>query len=246
MAQLEDNQSFDNDDDSKSMNSNQSAQSAPSKHSKVKKNGPAQHLAVIDHDKPLPSSGDELALTDDASVNSYNSDTSRKQKRKKLPSADGAYQKLAKQERREFRLAFRLFDKDDDGQISVLELKEVFEGLNYHFTTDQLISMLKGIDDNSDGKVDIDEFVHCMKGDAFSDISNMRPYVEELKEAFEIFDKDGDGQITPQELSATMIALGEKLTDQDILSMINEADADGDGNIDFDGLYIFLYICARI
>lgn len=33
-----------------------------------------------------------------------------------------------------------------------------------------------------------------------------------------------------------MKALGESLSEQDIMVMIQEADADGDGNIDFDGL----------
>eukprot|EP00483_Globobulimina_turgida_P009798 UN09817 len=131
-------------------------------------------------------------------------------------------------------MAFRLFDKDDDGQISVYELKKVFDGLNYHFTETQLVNMLKSIDDNGDGKVDIDEFVCVMKGSVYSETSNTRAYVDELREAFEVFDKDGDGQITPQELAAIMKALGESLNEQDILTMIQEADADGDGNIDFE------------
>merc|ERR1712087_1018687 len=153
---------------------------------------------------------------------------------RKVVPAQGAYSQLSKQERREFRTAFRLFDKDDDGQISVKELQTVFEGLNYHFTESQLVTMLKSIDDNGDGKVDIDEFVAVMKGSAYSEPSNTRTYVEELREAFEVFDKDGDGQITPQELAAIMRALGENLNEDDILTMIQEADADGDGNIDFE------------
>merc|ERR1719420_1125690 len=92
--------------------------------------------------------------------------------------------------------------------------------------------MLKSIDDNGDGKVDIDEFVAVMKGSVYA--SNTRTYLEELREAFEVFDKDGDGQITPQELAAIMRALGENLNENDILTMIQEADADGDGNIDFE------------
>ena len=54
----------------------------------------------------------------------------------------------------------------------------------------------------------------------------------------------GDGQITPQELAAVMKALGESLTEQDIMVMIQEADADGDGNIDFDGLFVDV-LCDR-
>ena len=191
------------DDDNKSVNSEYSASSAPQ--NRKMRSAPQsgnKHLNVVDLGKPLPSSGDESNIesqidnSDNVSVNSYASDNSRRTRRKKkAPLAEGAYSKLSKQERREFRTAFRLFDKDDDGQISVQELKQVFEGLNFHFTEMQLVNMLKSIDDNGDGRVDIDEFVCVMKGSAYSDPSNSRTYVEELKEAFEVFDKDGMNSI---------------------------------------------------
>ena len=53
----------------------------------------------------------------------------------------------------------------------------------------------------------------------------------------------GDGQITPQELAAVMRALGEEITEKDIMVMIQEADKDGDGNIDFEGMLFFLCVC---
>ena len=89
-----------------------------------------KHLVVQQNSIPLPSSGDEGSqpeLNSDTSVSySYNSDFDPKHRKKKRKSpAEGAYAALSKQERREFRMAFRLFDKDDDGQISVMELKQV-------------------------------------------------------------------------------------------------------------------------
>lgn len=159
-------------------------------------------------------------------------------KQKKKPSskrAKDAYAALTKQERREFRNAFRLFDKDDDGQITIKELRDVFEGLNYHFTREQLLKMVESIDDNSDGVIDIHEFVLVMSNDTlYSDVDNMRSYLEEVKEAFEVFDKDGDGSISIDELAHIMEALGEKLNIKDIVDMMFEADEDGNGNIDFE------------
>ena len=49
----------------------------------------------------------------------------------------------------------------------------------------------------------------------------------ELREAFAIFDKDGDGFITSSELQDVMKSLREKFTKEDIHSMIQQVDVDG-------------------
>ena len=58
---------------------------------------------------------------------------------------------------------------------------------------------------------------------------------EEMREAFRVFDQDGDGQISSQELRQVMANLGEKLTDDEIDDMIKEADKDQDGLVSFEG-----------
>ncbi|CAI9118355.1 OLC1v1019915C1 [Oldenlandia corymbosa var. corymbosa] len=57
---------------------------------------------------------------------------------------------------------------------------------------------------------------------------------EELKEAFKVFDKDQNGYISASELRHVMINLGEKLTDEEVEQMIREADLDGDGQVNYD------------
>ncbi|PRD33453.1 UNVERIFIED_CONTAM: Calmodulin [Trichonephila clavipes] len=58
---------------------------------------------------------------------------------------------------------------------------------------------------------------------------------KELKEAFRVFDKNGDGFISAPELRNVMTNLGEKLTDEEVEDMIKEADLDGDGLVNYDG-----------
>ena len=59
---------------------------------------------------------------------------------------------------------------------------------------------------------------------------------EEIKEAFLIFDKDQDGYLTARELRQVMLNLGEKMTDEEIIEMIKEADLDGDGKLNYEGI----------
>ena len=55
--------------------------------------------------------------------------------------------------------------------------------------------------------------------------------------AFKVFDKNGDGYISSDELRQVMTQLGEKLTDDELDDMIQEADTDGDGQVNYDGTY---------
>lgn len=57
----------------------------------------------------------------------------------------------------------------------------------------------------------------------------------ELKEAFRLYDKEGNGYITTAVLREILAALDDKLTSEDLDGIIEEIDEDGSGTIDFDG-----------
>ena len=57
--------------------------------------------------------------------------------------------------------------------------------------------------------------------------------MEEFKDAFDLFDKTGDGVITSKELVTLMRALGHNPTPGDLFDMIEEVDADKSWTIDF-------------
>ena len=66
--------------------------------------------------------------------------------------------------------------------------------------------------------------------------------IEDFKLAFSLFDKDGDGTCDTDELSTVMRALGQNMTDTELLDMIREVDEDDSGSIDFEE---FLQMMAK-
>ena len=58
--------------------------------------------------------------------------------------------------------------------------------------------------------------------------------LEELKKAFAVLDENKDGVISKDELGKLLGGLGEDVTDDVVTEMMNLADTDGDGKVNFD------------
>ncbi|TMS35656.1 hypothetical protein L596_003015 [Steinernema carpocapsae] len=128
----------------------------------------------------------------------------------------------------EFKEAFELFDKDGDGRITADELGTVMESLGQNPSRQELQDMVNEIDEDGNGTIELEEFVRMMSRKVLES-ENER----ELREAFQVFDKDNDGYISARELSFVMCNLGEKLSEDEVIDMIKEADLDGDGRVNF-------------
>uniref|UniRef100_A0A2N9I8E3 Calmodulin n=1 Tax=Fagus sylvatica TaxID=28930 RepID=A0A2N9I8E3_FAGSY len=129
----------------------------------------------------------------------------------------------------EFKEAFSLFDKDGDDCITTKELGTVMRSLGQNPTEAELQDMVNEVDVDRSGTIEFSEFLNLMARKMKDSDSE-----EQLKEAFRVFDKDQDGFISAIELRNVLTNLGEKLTDDEVDEMIREADADGDGQINYE------------
>ena len=57
--------------------------------------------------------------------------------------------------------------------------------------------------------------------------------IAEFKEAFDEFDKDHSGTISPDELLGVLRAMGQNPTEDELLNLVLEVDIDGNGTIEF-------------
>ena len=73
--------------------------------------------------------------------------------------------------------------------------------------------IIRSVDKNSNGVVDFEEFVELMeraKASTGKKNTTSNSEEEELRNAFNVFDKDGNGTISSKELASVMEALGER------------------------------------
>ncbi|KAF9876088.1 calmodulin [Colletotrichum karsti] len=136
---------------------------------------------------------------------------------------------LTEEQRAQYKEVFDLFDKDGTGDITAQELGEVMRSLGLNPSDTELTDMVNEVDADNNGTIDFNEFLNLMAqkvqvGDA----------EEELKNAFKVFDRDGSGTISAEELRHVLKSLGENLSAADIDEMIQMADKNGDGSIDYD------------
>ena len=128
----------------------------------------------------------------------------------------------------EFKEAFALFDKDGDGTITLDELRTVMQSLGQNPTENDLLDMIKEVDDDGNNEIDFNEFLFLMA-------RNMQDIGEdvELSQGFKVFDVDGDGQISIEDLKAFMESIGEQFTEEELQDIMAEIDPIGDGLVNF-------------
>jgi calcium-dependent protein kinase len=126
------------------------------------------------------------------------------------------------------RDAFIKIDKNGDGTLTADELQQgVSQFEKCQLTPEDFNLAMKLMDTNNNGVIDYTEFIAaCMQSYGYCPDN-------QLKSAFEYFDKDGSGKITMEELKDVLCNDDLMQDEEEILKIIAEVDLDNDGAIDY-------------
>ncbi|KAI9096628.1 the SdcenSKMLCK complex [Phlyctochytrium arcticum] len=148
---------------------------------------------------------------------------------------------------REIKEAFDLFDEDGSGEISGKEWRIAMKALGFEPSNEEIKRMLKEMDDNDSGTIDFEEFLGLMERRLAEKYAK-----EEMKRIFELFanpeleSHQGSGRarippvirhigiplrINANDIRRVSHLVGERLTEDEIREMLEEADRDGDGQV---------------
>ena len=81
--------------------------------------------------------------------------------------------------------------QDGSGTISTKELLPVLRSIGQNPTEDEILNLVIEYDVNGDGTIDFDEFLEMMSKHTRETVDQ----TAEMREAFKIFDRDGNGYI---------------------------------------------------
>ena len=116
--------------------------------------------------------------------------------------------------------------------------------------------MINEVDKDGTGLLMFPNFLYMM-----AKKENDEEAEEEIREAFKVFDgvkqfyilfsaqyflQDGNGFISRVELRHVMMNLGEKISEEECDAMVEEADIDGDGSINYEEFYNMMTSAGRL
>ncbi|EOY07184.1 Calcium-dependent protein kinase 13 isoform 1 [Theobroma cacao] len=135
---------------------------------------------------------------------------------------------LSIEEVEDIKEMFKKMDTDNDGIVSIEELKAGFRNFGSHLAESEVQMLIEAVDANGKGTLDYGEFLavslHLQR------IAND----EHLRKAFSYFDKDGNGYIEPDELRDSLMEDGADDCTNVANDIFQEVDTDKDGRISYD------------
>uniref|UniRef100_A0A646QI96 Calglandulin n=1 Tax=Hemiscolopendra marginata TaxID=943146 RepID=A0A646QI96_9MYRI len=139
---------------------------------------------------------------------------------------------LTKEQVAMLKKAFDMFDKDKKGFIHTSMVATILRSMGQTFEERDLKDLIDEIDSDGSGELEFEEFLTLAA--RFVTEEDAEAMQEELREAFRLYDKEGNGYINVSDLREILRALDDSLKEDELDEMIAEIDTDGSGTVDFD------------
>uniref|UniRef100_A0A7I4YXM6 Troponin C n=1 Tax=Haemonchus contortus TaxID=6289 RepID=A0A7I4YXM6_HAECO len=144
-----------------------------------------------------------------------------------------ALEQLTAEQIEQFRKYFNMFDKENKGYIRATQVGQILRTMGQAFEERDLKQLIKEFDTDGSGEIEFEEFAAMVANFVVNSEDN-EGLEEELREAFRLYDKQGNGYINVSDLRDILRALDENVSEEELDEMIAEIDTDGSGTVDFD------------
>ncbi|XP_063417445.1 uncharacterized protein LOC134699970 [Mytilus trossulus] len=120
---------------------------------------------------------------------------------------------------------YHSMDENGDGRVSMAEVKRASKRIGIDLSTDKLKQMMRDVDKNGDGYLDLSEFEKLITEYMRNDPNDIKT----ARKIFQAMDVDKDGKVTTSEIMKAM-----KVSKSDANDLLAEADSNKDGKMSFD------------
>ena len=129
---------------------------------------------------------------------------------------------------KECKIVFDMFDKDKDGLISIKQLGDIMRILGAAPSKIELDNLIYNLESNNNNLISFDNFIILLKNKLENQDSE-----EDIINEFRKLDKNGNGKITESDLRNLMSKYENPLSNEEIEEIIQEANVDSNGEIDY-------------
>ncbi|KAM0726351.1 Troponin C [Formica fusca] len=140
---------------------------------------------------------------------------------------------LSKDQLSHLKMAFDAFDPEKKGCIGTNMVGTILDMLGHEVKSEELSEIILEVDTWGTGELKFEDF--CQVASRFlEEDTDAEAVQQELREAFRLYDKEGDGYITTDVFRDILHELDDALSPEELDMIIDEVDADGSGTVDFD------------
>mmetsp|Transcript_6001 Transcript_6001/g.10293 ORF Transcript_6001/g.10293 Transcript_6001/m.10293 type:complete len:160 (-) Transcript_6001:317-796(-) len=142
----------------------------------------------------------------------------------------GDQQSFSDNQTQDFREVFDVIDQDKDGRIGLKDAGMFLRACSFNPTEAEVAELVKDLTEKGHAEtVEFGDLVAAMqRRPTFTSYT-----VEDIQDAFRLFDRYGVGWLNVVEVKHIMTNLGEKLSDEELVDMLKDADPTNEGRVHY-------------
>ena len=134
---------------------------------------------------------------------------------------------LQEERRKLMKEVLDLYDPDNEGFVKSRDIAKILRAMGRTLEDDDEHNFLQAADPDNTGKISKDNFLATVE----AMFSLAKEEVNELLDAFKVFDLKNTGKISVKNFKKVLTDIGQEFSEEDVEDILKYIDIDRDGNI---------------